>query len=403
MLTKDLLRFAIQHDVITPRWLKTTPAVVQLATDLVDFYRKNIGLRRGELDDQVTPTLHRSRSLPVAKGLQKLILDRCVFTEPEDAVALREQAFTVSAARILAPDTKSLDHRDAIAEILNMDGDMLSESLYADLPDQATLTKAPHWDAHDLIANYNLSLAQSLLLRTRELRVTINDTDVGMRRRLLKALRWRRLMALARGNSGGPLELTVSGPDSVLDQQTRYGLNLAQWLPALACARSWTMTCDVPGEQPGQLVTLTLSNEHQLPGDSHFLGYVPDELRDLERQLADKIPAWTWNDPDLIPSPDGEIIVPDMQFTNGERVIRIELFHRWHAHALQRRLRHLDTLAKRSVATNEHLLIGVDKQVAKHKAIAPLLTQAAFTTYGFLFNALPTPTGLTKVLKGFSP
>ena len=84
-------------------------------------------------------------------------------------------------------------------------------------------------------------------------------------------------------------------------QPVRVGL----WLPALACARDWRATAEIDlprrAGSPGGRARLELSTDLGLEGDSAFLGYVPEELADLQRSLADKFPTWTWQDAQLLP------------------------------------------------------------------------------------------------------
>jgi uncharacterized protein len=392
MLTKDLLRFSERDGRIVPRWLKPTPAVVELATNLIAHWRDGIGQRRGELEDAAAPILHQSRSLPVARGLQKLILDHCTFTDPASCSELRAKAFALSAAQLRAPPASSDQHRAQIAAQLDCDVATFSEQLYADLPDQASLTAIPALEPRALLNEYNLSLAQGLLLRARALRVVVHDADLGLRRRLLKALRWRRLLARVTGDDGSALQLEVSGPDAVIDQGTRYGLNLALWLPALACAKEWEASCDIPFDRTGRPAVLTLSQADGLVGDSNFLGYVPETLRDLEVRLAEKCPDWHFEEPQLVPLADGEIVVPDLQIRCEDQTFRIELFHRWHASALQRRLKQVAHLPAKT------LLLGVDRSLAKTTAIAPIVATNAFLKRGFIFSDMPTPQVLRKTL-----
>jgi len=391
MLTRDLLRFRTVDSQVKPTWLKATPAIVTLAEDLIAYWRDGVGQRRGELEDGAAPILQRSRSLPVARGLQKLLLDRCTFTEAESCVELRERAFTASAAALRAPAVLASDHQGAIAAQVGLEASALAGGLYADLTDQAVLTTAPTLTVPALLAAYNLALAQGLILRARELTVTIRDADIGLRRRLLTALRWRRLLARIGGDDGSDLALVIGGPDAVLDQGTRYGLNLAQWLPALACAKDWSAHADIILERGQRPVKLSLSSADGLIGDTAFLGHVPSELRDLTTRLGEL--GWQFQDPQIIPAADGELIVPDLQATIDGTLVRIELFHRWHARALERRLRQV------AAWPAARLLLGVERSVAKTTAIAPLLTQPAFSIRGFQFTELPTAHVLRTAVK----
>lgn len=390
MLTRDLLRYRLDGDVVKPSFLKATPAIRELAEAVLTHWQGGIGGRLGDLEDAATPILHRSRALVVGRGLQKLILDACTFAEPPSAATLREEAFAASAALLAKPALTSDAHRAAVAERVGLPSDEVRDRLYADHPDQAVLEAVPTWTATQLIPRYNLALTQGLFLFARAVTVTIADADTGLRRRLLKALRFRRLLADIRGDDRHALTLEISGPGSVLDQASRYGLQLALFLPALACCRTWTaeVALSLPRGGPARLV---VSDADGLPGDNAFLGYVPEELQTLEATLRDKQPGWTWEDPRLLPHPDGEVVVPDLQVTVDGVTVPVELFHRWHGHALTRRL---EQMAR---GWAPHLVIGVDRAVLRSDPA--LANHPQFVACGFAFSDLPAARAVVEVIK----
>lgn len=389
MLTRDLLRYRLDGDEVKPSFLKATPAIRDLTDALLAHWQGSVGKRLGDLEDAALPILHRSRALVVGRGLQKLILDACTFAEPPSAATLREEAFAVSASLLSTPAKTSDDHRAAVAERLGLQADEVRDRLYADHPDQAMLETVPTWTATQLIPRYNLALAQGLLLFARSLTVTVADADTGLRRRLLKALRFRRLLADIRGDDRQALTLEISGPGSVLDQQSRYGMHLALFLPALACCRSWKaeVALALPRGGPARLL---LSDEHGLPGDNGFLGFVPEELQALEATLRERFPAWTIQDPALLPHPSGEVVVPDLQVVVGGRSVAVELFHRWHGHALRRRL------DQAAAGWAPHLVFGVDRAVLRGDE--SLAAHPAFLARGFAFTELPAARALAEVI-----
>ncbi len=397
MLNRDLLRFKVVDGRALPSLLRATPGTVEQAERLIAYWRGGVGQRRGELEDGAMPLLHQSRALLVGRGLQKLILDGCRFRDAASSEVLRGAALAASAARMASPAATVAAHREAVAAELGLHPDELVERIYGDLPDAAVLEEAPAQSARQLIDAYNVALCQGLLLQARELRVTIDDADTGLRRRILKALRFRRLLATVRSDSAAGLDLVVSGPGDVLDQATRYGLQLALFLPAVACARRWSVRAELPPprhEGPGRgPILLELDQDSGLVGDSHFLGHLPDELRGLAAQLAAKLPGWTVEDGQILPLPSGELVVPDLQVGAGGALFPVELFHRWHGSALGRRL----AVLEHGVAPR--LILGVDRALAKTTAIAPLLTSPAFARHGFLFSDLPSARALKEAVE----
>ncbi len=389
MVTRDLLRYRISGDVITPTFLRLTPAVREQAEALLAHWQQGVGQRLGELEDAALPILHRSRALVVGRGLQKLILDGCTFAEPPSAATLREEAFTVSAALLVTPAASSDAHRAAVAERLGLHGDEVRDRLYADLPDQALLSAAPRWTAAQVIARYNLALTQGLLLFARTLLITVDDADTGLRRRLLKALRFRRLLAAVQGDDRQALRLEISGPGSVLDQHSRYGLQLALFLPALACCRSWQAQADLVLPRGGT-ARLVLGDETGLEGDSNFLGHVPEELQTLETTLRERFPAWIWQDPQLLPHPDGEVVVPDLQVMVAGVMVTVEFFHRWHGHALRRRLEQI------AAGWAPRLVLGIDRALLRTDA--GIANHAVFAARCVAFSDLPAPRSLGEII-----
>ncbi|MBA3845242.1 MAG: DUF790 family protein [Planctomycetes bacterium] len=395
MLTRDLLRMKLEGDRVVPLLLKPTPGNLRMAEDLLAHWRGGVGQRRGDLEDAALPIHHRSRAQAAARGVQKLITDACRFADPASTEVLRGAALAASAALIIKPAATSEDHRAAVAEQVNLHPDELAERLYADLPHLATLEAAPTWTPAQALARYDLALCQGLLLGARALDVTVLDADTGLRRRLLKALRWRRLLADVRLDAGDALRLTISGPASVLDQASRYGLQLALFLPDLATAANWRASADI--ELPRGKAQLTgvararldLSHELGLRSESAFLAHVPDELRDLGATLAAKLPGWRFVDAQLLPLPSGELIVPDLQIEVDGAIVAVELFHRWHGAALRRRLDHLaQGLAPR-------LVIGVERALAKADDVA---THPAFVRHGFVFSEIPVARALKEAV-----
>jgi hypothetical protein len=397
MLTRDLLRFKIAGGKLLPGLLRATPGTIEQAERLLAYWQGGVGMRRGDLEDGAMPILHQSRALLVGRGLQKLILDRCRFAEPAPGEGLRELALAASARLLAAPLADGDAHRAAVAEQVGLPQEELAARLYGDLPDAAVLEEAPALTAPRLIEAYNLALCQGLLLGAKQLTVTIRDADTGLRRKLLKALRFRRLLAEVVHDASGSLRLVVSGPASVLDQASRYGLQLALFLPALACARQWQAGATVAAprrfEAGREAAELELSDATGLVGDTAFLGHVPEELRALDAALAARFPDWSFAEPQLLPLPGGELVVPDLQLVAGGATFAVELFHRWHGHALARRL---DQLAQ---GLAPRLAIGVDRALAKTAAAAPLLAHPAFARHGFLFSDLPVPRAIAEALQ----
>jgi len=395
MLTRDLLRWRVSGEQVLPTLLRMTPGQITLCQQLIDFYQQMIGSRRREVAEQLVLLQHQTRSLVVARGLSHILDSAATYREPGDSVALRSQAFAVSTRLLARPLADGDAHGAAVAAELGLDLATLRERLYSDLPDAAVLEACERFTPRTLIEHYNLGLCQGLLLGASELQVTITGAETAVRRRILRALRWRRLLAEIRQEPEGGLTLSISGPASVLDGASRYGLQLALFLPELATLPRWQARCAIELPRRQGRGTMELGDATGLVRAVANPGYVPPEFAQLTAGLSERLAPWTCEDPALISLRSGEVVVPDLQLRHGGdgRIQAVELFHRWHVHALERRLG--------QVAEGQlpGLLIGMDRALAKSPRGKELALHPAFVSHGFLFSEIPTARALGERLR----
>jgi predicted nuclease of restriction endonuclease-like RecB superfamily len=396
MLTKDLLRYKLVDGRIEPQFIKPTPMIKQIATDLLACYQTNIGQSRVTLDEQLPSILHRSRSIIIAKGLNRVVEQASCFDDVPSQAEWRLQALQTSA-RLLQqqPAAVAQAHRAAVAAELDYDRDELASRLYADLPDQAILQEVDLHLPNTIIERYNIGLVQGILLHANQVDVFLDGVASGPQRALLQAAKFRGLLVDIRQQSEG-LHLRIAGPGSVLDQASRYGLQLAQLLPAIAALPAWRLNAAIApprreGKRPRQL---SLDDRTGLKGHNHFLGHVPEEYQLLHQAIRDKCPDWQIED-QIRPWPlgDGRLLVPDLQLGIDGTNILVECFHRWHHHALAERLKDLKK------QPDLPLVIAADRALKKRKDTAPLLDDRLFEQRGFLFSGMPGLRGLQAAVK----
>jgi predicted nuclease of restriction endonuclease-like RecB superfamily len=380
--------------VVLPALLPATPAVLELCRQLLEHWRSQVGRPRGEIEEGSMALVAGSRMALTARGLQKLICDACRFTDNGSAASLRADAFRQAAARLARPAGTLDEHLAAVASAQGMAATELMERLYGDLP-QAARLEAACPDTPDILRDrYNLALCQSLLLGARALEVVLPAAATGDRRRLLQDLRFRRLVAEVTCDQREALHLTLSGPASVLDQASRYGLQLGLFLPSLCSLSVWQARARVRVVAPGrgqQDGDLLLSHELGLRGHGHALGHVPDELQRWQAELARLQPDWRIEDAPIITLPGGEWIVPDACLVTPHGPVAIELFHRWHARPLARRV------AQVQQGRLPHVLLGVDRALLP--AAAALIAPAEVARQVVLFRDLPTARALAAAVQ----
>jgi predicted nuclease of restriction endonuclease-like RecB superfamily len=406
MLTKDMLRFSRLKGRLKPRFiLADSPSLLALAGELLSVYDLASAPTRSELEESTRSLINASDEIKLASGLNKIILDRCDFGCPVDLdyADSRHRLFLAGTA-ILSRRTRYLEYREKLVQATGLPENFL-EDIYADHPDNERLTAVEVLSPQELLERYNVSLVQSLLLYADALAVTVQDGDAARLRRLFKYLKFCRLLAdIHRVGTGpnGKLRMTVSGPASVLDNGRKYGLQLATFFPAICGLTYWELTASIrlPGWDTHCELridqTARLANLYR-----NFSAYVPEEIKMFHSLFKQKSEDWeAVGETPFLETDKGEVVFPDFSFHHKAtgKIIHLELFHRWHAGQLKRRLEWLEAHPATGLA------IGVDRRLATEGSELATQLEASpyFQTHGFLFRDFPgvarTTTTLDKIL-----
>ncbi|MBF0347223.1 MAG: DUF790 family protein [Magnetococcales bacterium] len=408
MLTKELLRFnRLRDGRILPRFIDTkNRGYLDLAGEMIAIYTQANGLSHEEIAELVQPVINASRSPLIARGLNKLLLDRCEFREPDPKLEeIRLTAFMESTRQLTAPTVGRLEtFRDNVAWALGHTAQSLTATLFSDLAHRQTLEQFRPMSQERLLQRYNMALVQGLLLGATRLELELIDTDTGRLRQFFRQLRFFRLLSTIQQKAIGHYHLVLDGPLSLFDQVRRYGLQFASVLPAICHLQQWKITAQVrpKGGETGQLTLDQGSGlvSHYAIGSVH----VPSEFERFASRFEEEVTDWTLlPDTQLLHLEGSDIIVVDFTFRHRQnRVVHLEMFHRWHRAPLLRRLQQLD----RQDATDDvpNLVIAVDRHLAKDQPLAEQLANSPyFQAHGFLYNEFPPIKRAVKSLESFIP
>ena len=261
--------------------------------------------------------------------------------------------------------------------------------LAADLAEHRRLQTAILPTPPALLERYNLALAQGLAFYASSLRVRTDTQNALELRKLLRWLKWSRLVADVR-RDGDEWALTVEGPGAMFDMQKKYGLQLANFLAAVPLLTRFTVEADVAVPR-GAEGTLVLDHKDPLRAlDRTALGHIPPEIDAGLTALGDE--RWTLDPlPELRHTGATGMCVPDfgLRDTQTGATLVVELFHRWHSRALLRRLGELRARPDPGLALGVDLALVKDAALAAHVADHPQV---------FTFNKFPTRRRLQPLL-----
>ncbi|WP_254543383.1 DUF790 family protein [Halomarina pelagica] len=381
MLTKDLLRVSRRGGGYRPLFADADDE--PLAERVLGVYREHVDEPRATLEAALTDLEREGGAFKLVRGFAKL-LDREATFETRAAVdpeRVRDAVFRRAEERsVVTSDERAAVLRE-VADRFGVAPDEIEAALYADLDDRQVLaTFEPRWSAADLIAQYNLSLAQTALFDATEVRVRTADPKA-----LVSAVKRLRLMYEIRkvpderarpdGRSGPPVrEVIVTGPDALFRRSRRYGTRFARLLRTVATAPEWYLEADIDDRGTERLLELdagdvTVPNVEPLAEPAFDSG--------VEADFAARFRALDL-DWDLVREPEplesgAYVVIPDFAFDWRHSSFRVffEIMGFWTPEYVEKKLSRLADLedVELVVAVDESLGVGEEIEALDHRVV----------------------------------
>jgi hypothetical protein len=380
VLTADLARSRTTDETITPLFIDSRGEHYRkTAHELIQLFEAHLDEPKGDLEDAIDALTVADTDYKIVQGLAKLLKDECEFeivasVEPQE---IRRRLFEKANERYpivrqptLGEDTQKLEVYSAVADDLDISLEECYRGMYADLEDNKRLVKIGTRTAEQyaddgdesmstttltgssdedyehtaltvdwLLTRYNLALAQAVLYDATEMQIRVWDHFgtvfsyvklFGLMHRIhpIDADGER----VASTDQAAGYETVLDGPASLFSQSQKYGIRMANFLPALPLCDRWEMTAEIlVDETTGKTRQFTLDHAEDL--DSHYSAGERFDS-DVERTLAQK---WEranteW---ELVRENDvfdlgAEVMIPDfaIEHPDGRRAI-LEIVGFW--------------------------------------------------------------------------
>ncbi|WP_158057637.1 DUF790 family protein [Halorussus halophilus] len=373
MLTKDLLRVSRAGGGFHPQFAEREHR--PLAARVLGTFQGSVGETRATLDGALSDLEGEADDFKLVRGFAKLLRREAVF-ETQAPVA-PERARRVAFAEAEAVGVVSEEERTVALERASdrltggdTDAEAVAGSLYADLDERQILTEFdPRWSPDELLAQYNLSLAQTALFDATELRVRSSDPKA-----LVSAVKRLRLMYEIRKTDDGR-EVVVTGPDSLFRSTRRYGTRFARLLRTIAKADSWSLVATIDDYGTDRELSLTDSDPVGVPGVEPVAGVTFDS--GVEADFATRFDSLDL-DWDLVREPEpletgARVMIPDFAFDYQHVDFRIffEVMGFWTPEYVKKKLGQLEQVedVELLVAVDESLGVGERIEARDHRAI----------------------------------
>jgi len=336
MLTGNLVRVKFARNKIVPQYLDAHHGGwLGLAEQLLLGFRGGVGRTRGEIFEDLLEVIGEGQPALVPRGLADLLEDRCEFEVNSDFPpdVIREAVFraaTMKRAEKTPFDRAAIIH--AVAAELGISWEVVENGLFADLKDERRVVKFADCTPEFLLRRYNVALAQAVLLKCSAMDVRIWGETPARFRQLFRAVKFHRLICTIHESTNNSYVLKLDGPLSLFSGTTKYGLQLAQFLPTLLHCKAFDLQASVKWGAERKEKSFALSATDGLRSHLPDFGvYTPPELEQFAESFAKKIAGWLIAvDPNPVSLADG-IWVPDFKLTHpgsGKEVF-VEIIGFW--------------------------------------------------------------------------
>jgi predicted nuclease of restriction endonuclease-like RecB superfamily len=399
LLTADLVHVRRRGDrlFVVPVSEAERPRALELATAYLDLVRVNVGQPRGVLADACRAIDVEPREQRLARGLLKLVFDRCDFEADAvlEPMELRRTLFTRAASARRQADRAAFDRGAVLAAVAaerGLSSDEIERALFADLADAHILRDARLLSPEALLAEHQIAQLQAVLLRAQSVRATVWSATPIRYRHLFHKLKFLRLLyRIERTPKDAGYRLHIDGPYSLFESVTKYGLQLALALPAVMACDRFTIEADLRWGRDRRPLRYALRgpvpdqfpDEKEAPEAARLVDELPDEVTALLRDLAALPGPWR-------PAPSHAILdlpgagqcVPDLEFVHQEtgQTVYLEVLGFWSRDAVWKRIE----LARKGLAA---VIFAVSKHLRVSEAALDNDLPAALYAYARVMNA----------------
>lgn len=362
MLPYQLLITRTHHGSVRPVFIMPSSEALELARKMISIYSAGAGKRHREVVEEAAELESGPFDFRLVRGL-KVILDRIStygLDSPVPPREIRRTVFAVSGRPALSEADRSAAISAASKE-LGIPAADVERFFWGDLEGERVLSSSMPIEPVELLAEYNLSLMQTLLFRSTSLQVQAP----GNWKLLLRRAKQLGLMYEIEGSGEGQ-QLVIEGPASAVQLTDRYGTSLAKLVPHVTSCSRWSIRAAIlpRWRQPRQL-SFSLSSDDGvlLPGSGRAASGGGESFdssleESLYRRFSSVGSKWRiLREPEMIEVGGGRAFLPDFAFELHGRRVYLEIVGFWTQEYLSRKIEKLKGIG------NIDLIIAVDRNL----------------------------------------
>ena len=357
MLQSTLLSVIKRKGELFLCYAKHSDENLQAARNLIETYKQHIGDKKKTLKNIITELESQGSQFRFVRGLSVLLDRKSTFSCDckVDPVDLRRKIFLTSQSCGLATTTeKRKQLLTLVASESGLNISQIEEAFYGDLDGELILREVTNLSEAELIAEYNLSLTQSILFNCTELSFNAS----GNWQRTFFMLKKLGLIYEISPENG--FTVKIDGPSSLFKLTRRYGVAIAKLLPFIVANDNWNLSAKVFWKYDNEICSFKIDSKRH--GTILKRPWIPAVTYDskAEENFASQFKAlnsdWTLRrEPEPI-SAGKQVIIPDFSIERSGVKIYVELMGFWTEDYLLRKIEKLKRVdAKMLLLINESL------------------------------------------------
>ncbi len=357
MLPSNLLTVWKRKGIIQPRYAKPSTYNLQVASSLIEAYKHGMGKKKNALKKVADDLEDEGYDYHLVRGLSLLLDRRSVFKciSQLDPTELRRRIFQATGK---TGSVTTLEERQAIIEKvatqLKISSEQLEETMYADLESELILQDFKAVSVLELLEKYNLSLAQTLLFDSVELKFTVS---ANWQKIFFKA---KRLGLIYDAYKDNGFWVKIDGPASLFKLTRRYGVAIAKLLPAIIASPEWTVEAKILWKFTNEIYNFRIESWKHSPifGSQQAIeSYDSAVEEDFAKRFKALSSGWQLKrEPEPVIA-GHYVLIPDFLFEREGTKLYMEVVGFWTTDYLLRKVEKLKKI-------KERVLVAVDETLA---------------------------------------
>lgn len=348
MLKRQQLITTYRDGVARPYVLKPNSKHLDLSDNLITLFCDSIGRRHFEIEEHIKGFNIEKLNPKVIQGLAELLYKRSAFDDDgaANSMALRSKLFSASATywkNTTGNYGSALQHRANILKTAagqsTIPENIKEHQLFGDIASNQALIDFKPITSEQLIHRFNIAQVQGLLLYSRSLELKVHRRISPALKQLMQMMKFFRLMFDLKQINSDWFTLQIDGPAAVLENSRSYGLEIAQFFPAILLLEvPWLLTARLKVPNRRRIFTLEISEDN--PYQSHFKKqnvWTHDKTLALLNRFNEKYGPQhhAVTDPEIIPLRDNRYLLPDFTISSKKKTdnegkgsqMRVEWIH----------------------------------------------------------------------------